>query len=368
MSTEAQKSTLSPDNIIGRIIGDYRISQRIRNSLVFLAFREESPQQQVALKLFYPDPIACNREIILERLHSICRLDHANILKVYEVGEEKDYIYTVMEYVPGENLYDLMQRNPRLHWAAAAELAREIVRGLVAAHGENVLHRCLHPDRILLGKGGQIKINFCNEGEITPSKEIANYVAPEFFLGKDLEAYSDIYSLGSIIFNIVTGKPPLSGKEPKEIVLKHRQQTTILPRYGVADIPHSLSLILARSLDVDPHRRYVHGVELQAALQNFLLNDIGHYKLGSYKQLLPKVVEVSDIDKAFTEEVERVQRKKMEESNELALPIHTDIFKTSNNAELIDRLHQLPPTLAIWCMLSLTANVALAIVFYKIFS
>ena len=185
--------------------------QRIGSSTVFLAFKE-NPDIQFAVKVFYPDPYACNREEIIERLRSISQLEHENIVNVVETGENEDFVYAVMEYVPGENLYDLMQRNPRLHWAAAAELARDIIRGLVHAHAYSVTHRSLHPDRILLGKGGQVKINFCNEGEITPSGEIANYVSPEIFLGQPLEAYSDIYSLGAIMYHIITGNPPLSGK------------------------------------------------------------------------------------------------------------------------------------------------------------
>lgn len=303
--------TLTPDKLVGEVIHGYKIVQRIGNSLVFLGFKQGAPDRQVAIKFFYPDPYAENRESILQRLRAILQLEHENIVKVLDVGEEVTFIYAVMEYIPGENLYDLMQRNPRLHWAAGAELAKDIVKGLVAAHAQKILHRSLHPDRVLLGKEGKIKINFCNEGEITPSKEIVYYVAPELFLGKELEECSDIYALGAIIYNIVTGNPPLAGKEPKEVAMKHRQLCPVLPSYGVSDIPHPLSLILSRSLDVDPKERYRHCFELEAAFNNFLRNDIGSYKLGSYKELFRRV-EVSEVIKQFTKEVEKVQRQKVQ--------------------------------------------------------
>ena len=309
--TNSQQTSTDPEHIVGMVIAGYKVVQRIGKSMVYLAFKD-NPDNQVAIKIFYPDPYACNHDEILTRLQAITWVVHENVVHVFEVGEQDDFIYAIMEYVPGENLYDLMQRNPRLHWAAAAELAKEIMRGLVAAHDHNVTHRSLHPDRVLLGKGGQIKINFCNEGEITPSSEIAHYVSPEIFLGQMLDQSSDIYSLGTIIYNIVTGKPPLSGKSPKEIALKHREMAPVLPSYGVADIPHPLSLIISRSLSKHQKERYRTSFEVQCAINNFLTNDKGSYKLGSYKELLPKVVEVSQSGRAFTQAMkeERDRRKR----------------------------------------------------------
>lgn len=252
-------------------------------------------------------------------------LNHCNVARIYEVGDWNGVIYAVMEYVEGENLYDLMKRNPRLHWGAAAELAREIVKGLVAAHAKNVMHLSLHPDRIFLSKGGQIKINFCNEGVITPSGEIAHYVAPELFLGKTLDAQSDIYSMGAIIYNIVTGKPPFAGKAPREVALKHREMAPSCPKYGVPDIPHSLALVVWRSLNKELKQRYKNAYELEAAINNFLLNDRGSYELQSYRELLPKMVEVSKSGQAFTQAL-NLERDKIKEKE-----VGTD---TSEIAEL----------------------------------
>ena len=308
------------EQLVGKKLAEYRVSQQINNSSVFLAFKENSPEEQVAIKIFFPDPFACNEDIILERLQKITVLDHENVVKVHKVGQKDNYIYSVMEYVPGENLYDLMLRKPRLHWAAAAEFARDIVRGLVAAHSDGVLHLSLHPDRIMLGKGGQIKINFCNEGEITPSPEIVHYVAPELFLGQQLGQAADIYSLGAIIYNIVIGKPPLAGKAPRDVVSKFRKNSNVLPGYGVSDVPHALSMLLWRSLNTDPKERYDHCFELQAALHNFLLNDLGSYKLGSYRQLLPKVVEVSLTGQEFEKEVTfHIKQKELSDTEEVKL-------------------------------------------------
>ncbi len=315
MSVEENKleKISSESSLVNQYISSYKVIQRI-NSGVYIGLKEDS-QQTVAIKIFSPDPYACNREEILQRIKIIQELDHENIVKIYEAGETDQFIYAIMEYVPGENLYDLMQRNPRLHWAAAAELARDIICGLVAAHSKGIAHRCLHPDRILLSKNGQIKINFCNEGELSPSKEIANFVPPELFLGQDIDQKSDIYSLGSIICTIVTGKPPLAGKTPKEIATKHREMGTVLPNYGVADVPHSLSLILERSMEKDLKQRYQNSYELQAAIKNFLLNDIpANYRLGSYKDLFKVVEDTIGI---------KVPKKKMEQDSIAKLPVQS---------------------------------------------
>jgi len=349
------------ESLLGQCIHGYHVVQQIGSSMVFLAFKED-PDHQVAMKVFYPDPYACNHDVIVERLKEIQKLDHENIVKIYETGETESFIYAIMEYVPGENLYDLMRRNPRLHWAAAGELAKEITKGLVAAHFYGITHRTLHPDRILLGKGGQIKINFCNEGEITPSSEIANYVPPELFLGEALEECSDIYSLGAIIYNIVTGNPPLSGKTPKEIAMKHREMEPVLAPYGVSDVPYSLSAILSRSLSKDLKERYFRSYELQAAINNFLLNDIGFYKIGSYKELLPKVVEVSESGKAFDQalHIERDKRKKDEKVDEKNPMVDVESIKAETDTSEVSRV--VPPLspflwkILILCFLSFLLN------------
>ncbi|NUM37364.1 MAG: serine/threonine protein kinase [Candidatus Brocadiae bacterium] len=349
--------------LLGQCVHGYHIVQQISTSLVFLAFKDD-PDHQVAMKVFYPDPYACNHDVILERLQEIKKLDHENIVKVYETGETEDFIYAIMEYVPGENLYDLMRRNPRLHWAAAGELAREITKGLVSAHALGITHRSLHPDRILLGKGGQIKINFCNEGEITPSGEIANYVPPELFLGETLEEYSDIYSLGAIIYNIVTGNAPLAGKTPKEIAMKHREMEPVLAPYGVSDVPYSLSAILSRSLSKDLRERYFRSFELHAAINNFILNDIGKYKIGSYKELLPKVVEVSESGKAFDQAL-HLERDKRKKDEKIDVMIDVEDLKTETDSSEILPKKRLPSfsplfwKIIILCFCSLILNIIL---------
>lgn len=360
-----------PLDIVGQVIDGYHIVQRIGESMVFLAFKDH-PDQQVAFKIFYPDPYACNHDWIVEKLSLIQRLEHPNIVTVLDRGETPEFIYAVMEYVPGENLYDLMQRNPRLHWAAAGELAREITKGLVAAHAQGIIHRSLHPDRILLGKGGQVKVNFCHEGEITPSSEIANYVPPELFQGEPLEASSDIYSLGAIIFTIVTGKPPLDGKTPKEIALKHREKEPVLPSYGVSDVPYSLCAILSRSLSKDLKERYEHPIELQAAINNFLLNDIGVYKIGSYKELLPKVVEVSESGKAFDQAL-HIERDKLKKESTPPGMVNMESLKTET--ETAQTLRQETPRqktdfpffckIILFCLLSFLANMILLLLLKK---
>lgn len=349
MSTESQTAKPAPEELIGTVVKGFKIVERIGNSQVFLGFKKSAPTEQIAIKIFFPDPYACNREAILERLAGVRQLEHENIVRLYEFGEEPQFIFAVMEYVPGENLYDMMQRNPRLHWGAAAELARDIVNGLVAAHKKKVLHLCLHPDRILLNRAGQVKINFCNEGVITPSKEVVQYVPPELFLGDPLEASSDIYALGAIIYNIVIGKAPLSGKEPKDVAIRHREHQPVLPSYGVEDIPHSLSVVLSRSLHLERKKRYERAYELQAALHNFLINDIGTYRLGSYKELF-KRVEVSETDKSFTRKVVKIQRlvEKTEPAPE----------KKSSTALRVSFLNW---KIIAGCAVSLLANILLAL-------
>lgn len=341
MSIE-EKLPFSPDEIIDEQVSGYKIVQRIEDSLVYLAFRKDI-DHQVAIKIFYPNPYADNQQLVVDRLNTICKLNHPNIVKTYEVGEIRGVVYCVMEYIPGENLYDLMKRNPRLHWGAAAEIGRELTQGLVAAHKLNILHLSLHPDRVLLSKDGQIKVNFCNEGLITPSNEIVHYVAPELFLGQDIQKSSDIYSLGAIIYHIVTGNPPLAGKEPQEIALIHRQLSPVIPSYGVADVPHPLSLLLERTMTKKLEQRYSNSFQLQAALNNFLLNEAcvhfyseksrkltiapKRYHLGSYKDLITQVVK-ADRDQSFVQEIHRMENELIQ-NNAPNIPLNDSMMNDS---------------------------------------
>ena len=147
----------------------------------------------------------------------------------------------------------------------------------------------------------------------------------------------------------------------------------VLPSYGVADIPHCLSLVLARSLSKDLKQRYQHAFELQAAINNFLLNDLHNYKIGSYQELLPKVVEVSESGKAFDEalDLERDRRKKGDSEPLITaedLKTETDIVEVAEETQISKEKFSISriPTF-FWkvfaaCAISLIVNIILALI------
>ncbi len=230
-------------------------------------------REVVALKLLKTE-IASDPEII-ERFRNEIKLarqvSHRHVCRMYDLGEEWLSIYISMEFVPGEDLKSFIRRSGHLTEAKAVGLARQIAEGLAEAHRIGVVHRDLKPQNVMIDKDGNAKImdfgiarslhtrGVTGTGVIIGTPE---YMAPEQAEGRDVDHRVDLYALGAILFEMVTGRVPFEGTTPLSIVLKHRSEPPADPQTLNAQISAGLSRIILKCLAKRREDRYASAAEV----------------------------------------------------------------------------------------------------------
>lgn len=193
-------------------------------------------------------------------------LSHPNIVNIYDVGVEGNTHFFVMEYLHGKTLKQFIRERGRLPADEAVAIAARIAEALVQAHAAGVIHRDIKPQNIIFSHNGQVKvadfgIAIAADGSTTltcTDKIIGSvhYFSPEQARGGMAGEQSDIYSLGVILYEMVTGQVPFSGESPLSVAMKHVQEPVIPPSQLAADIPEPLERIILKALEKDPEHRY----------------------------------------------------------------------------------------------------------------
>ena len=262
----------------GRLLaGRYRIIALLGRGGMGEVYRADDLTlgQPVALK-FLPED-ASRDETLLERFRNEVRLSrrvsHPNVCRVYDVGEVDGHTFFTMEYVDGEDLASLLRRIGRLPADKALEIARQLCAGLAAAHAKGVLHRDLKPANIMLDGRGQVVVtDFGLAGLVDqiPGSDVRSgtpaYMSPEQLDGKEVNAKSDIYSLGLVLYEIFTGKRAFSGESLAELVRVRSESAPSKPSTLVKDLDPAVERVILRCLEADPARRMSSALSVAAAL------------------------------------------------------------------------------------------------------
>ena len=231
--------------------------------------------QQVALK-FLPAAVAANPQA-LERFRNEVvvarRVSHSNVCRVYDMGEFEGDYFLSMEYVDGEDLGSLLRRIGRLPADKALEIARKLCAGLAAAHAQGVLHRDLKPANVMLDARGHVLLTdfgLAGLADQIAGAEVRNgtpaYMAPEQLAGKEVTVRSDIYSLGLVLYEILTGKRPHEADTLAGLEQARRDHPTPSPSTLIKDIDPGVERVVMRCLDPDPSRRPASALAVAAAL------------------------------------------------------------------------------------------------------
>jgi len=231
--------------------------------------------QPVALK-FLPEAISVDADR-LERFYNEVRVarqvSHANVCRVYDVGEIEGAHYLSMEFVDGEDLASLLRRIGRLPGDKAVEIARQLCAGLAAAHDKGVLHRDLKPENVMIDGRGKVRItDFGLAGLIdtiagndvrsgTPA-----YMSPEQLSGREVTTRSDVYALGLVLYELFTGKRAFEGKSFVEFLRKHQDEAPQNPTEIVADLDAAVETVILRCLEKDSQRRPSSALAVAAGL------------------------------------------------------------------------------------------------------
>jgi len=249
-------------------------------SVVYKA-RQSRPDRLVALKMILAGGHAGaeRRARFLAEADAIGRLQHPGIVQVYEVGEQDGLPFLVLEYLAGGTLADRTRGQPQ-PLRQAAQMVETVARAVHHAHQQGVIHRDLKPGNILLTSQGQPKVSDFGlakqeRPELTATGAVLgtpSYMAPEQAEGdkRAIGPASDVYALGAILYELLTGRPPFQGATALETLEQVRSQEVVPPIHLQTRIPHDLNTLCLKSLNKEPHRRYATALELADDLRRFL--------------------------------------------------------------------------------------------------
>jgi serine/threonine protein kinase/tetratricopeptide (TPR) repeat protein len=234
-------------------------------------------KEKVALKLIRPD-IASDKDTI-ERFSNEIRLSrrigHRNVCRMFDIGEAEGAHFITMEYVSGEDLKSLIRRVKQLTTGTAISIARQACEGLEEAHRLGVVHRDLKPGNIMIDKDGNARIMDFGIARSLYGKGITGagvmigtpeYMSPEQVEGKEVDQRSDIYSLGIILYEMLTGRVPFEGDTPFSVGVKHKSEIPRSPKELNPQMPEDLSRLILRCLEKDKVKRYQTAGEITADL------------------------------------------------------------------------------------------------------
>ena len=234
-------------------------------------------KEKVAIKLLRPE-IAADKKTIerfRNELKFARKIRHKNVCQMYDLNKEKGAHYITMEYVAGKDLKSMIRMMGQLGSGKTIFIAKQICEGLVEAHRLGVVHRDLKPQNIMVDEEGNARIMDFGIARSLKTKGITaagvmigtpEYMSPEQVEGKEVDQRSDIYSLGVILYEMVTGRVPFEGDTPFTIGVKHKSEMPKDPKELNSQLPEDLNLVILRCLEKDKENRYQSAGEVQAEL------------------------------------------------------------------------------------------------------
>lgn len=247
---------------------------------VYLAF-DQILNREVAIKVLRDklaeDPVTLVR--FQREASAASKLSHPNVVDIYDVGESEGYHYIVMEYVRGRTLKQLISQRGALDYHEAIGIMHQLTSAIVTAHAHHIIHRDIKPQNVLVKDDGTVKITdfgiaIANDAvQLTYYNTVmgsAHYLAPETAQGKEPNGQIDIYSLGIVFYELLTGDVPFRGSTPTEIAIKHLREPMPYPRLFNPSIPQSVENIVLKATAKDVEERYERADEMLYDLEHCL--------------------------------------------------------------------------------------------------
>src|ERR1700754_241939 len=266
-----------------QLSGRYRLDAQIGAggmSTVYRAF-DVNLERQVAIKLLHREMSADSDQ--LERFRrearAVAQLSHPHIVGVIDAGEDEGRPYIVFEYVEGETLKERIRRNGRLPIAEAVAYGIEIARALGAAHARHIVHRDVKPQNVLIDEEGSAKVTdfgiarTLDEEGLTADGRVlgtTDYVSPEQALGHDVGGQSDIYSLGIVLWEMLTGEVPYRGENQVSVAMKHVREDLPDLQMRRPEVSSALAAVVDNATAKDLDQRYQDDAELISDLEDVL--------------------------------------------------------------------------------------------------
>ena len=298
-------------NYIGVLLDDrYEILEKIGEGGIAVDYKAfcHRLSRFVAVKIMREE-MAADEEFkrrFCAESHAIAMLSHPNIVAVYDVSHSDDVEYIVMELVDGITLKQYMDKRGAISWKEALHFTKQITKALAHAHSRGIIHRDIKPQNIMLLKDGTIKVADFGiaalENEMQESGQAVgsiHYIAPEQARGENPDARSDIYSLGIVMYEMLTGRKPYTGETIGEIAVKHMSSLPTMPSDIVPDIPPELERITLKAMSCPINKRYQSANELLDDLDKFTQAQIVQEKKPEYEN--PAVAPVRSVSEMSRE-------------------------------------------------------------------
>ena len=278
-------------NLEGRLLGNrYEILEQIGNGGMATVYKAKCHvlNRFVAVKIL-KDEFTTDYEFI-KRFNSeaqaVASLTHPNIVSVYDVGHEGNLYYIVMELIQGKTLKEIIISEGPLAWKWSLNVAIQIASALETAHKNNIIHRDIKPHNIIITEDGMAKVTDFGIAKAVSNSTITafgttigsvHYFSPEHARGGYTDAKSDLYSLGVVLYEMLTGKVPFDADTPVSVALKHIQETPVEPIKLNPAIPLSVNKIVMKAMQKETNSRYQNASEMLKDLTLALKNPDGDF-------------------------------------------------------------------------------------------
>ena len=311
---------------------------------VYLAY-DTILDRNVAVKVLRGD--LANDEKFVRRFQrealSASSLSHPNIVEVYDVGEDNGLYYIVMEYIEGKHLKQLLKKRGSLTIREVVDIMTQLTDGLSAAHDSYIIHRDIKPQNIMILENGLIKITdfgiamALNATQLTQTNSVmgsVHYLPPEQAIGKGATIQSDVYSMGILMYELLTGSVPYKGENAVEIALKHIKESIPYVKKDNANIPNSVANIVKRATAKNLKNRYLDAREMNEDLKTCL--DESRIEEEEFEFEFPEIEEDKKSKKTLAElENVNIEEPKKEKDKVVSKQITEEDIKTHENKLLL---------------------------------
>ena len=274
------------DPYIGKFLDNrYEILEMIGSGGMAQVYRARCHRlnRLVAVKILRSDLArdADFRRRVHDESQAVAMLSHPNIMSVYDVSRSGDIEYIVMELIDGITLKQYMKQKGTLNWREALHFITQIMKGLSHAHSRGIIHRDIKPHNIMVLRDGSVKVadfgiaRLASSAQSTITQEAlgsVHYISPEQAKGSRVDARSDIYSAGVVLYEMITGRLPYEGESAVSVAIQHINSMPLSPRELNPDIPEALEAITLKAMAPNPDNRYSSADEMLTDLEEFRKN------------------------------------------------------------------------------------------------
>ena len=305
-------------NLEGRLIGNrYEILEIIGKGGMATVYKAQDKilKRYVAVKVLREE-FTTDEEFIRRfntEAQSAASLAHQNIVSIYDVGSEDGIYYIVMELIQGKTLKQIIDEDGVLPWKWSLDIAIQIASALEVAHKNNIVHRDIKPHNIIITEDGIAKVTDFGIAKAVSNSTITafgttigsvHYFSPEHARGGYTDAKSDLYSLGVVMYEMLTGRVPFDADTPVSIALKHMQEKPIEPIKLNPSIPYSVNKIIMKAMEKDLNLRYQSATEMLKDLNMALKNPEGDF------------VRTSSNDMAYTQRIDTISAEELKQAEQ----------------------------------------------------